>query len=125
MTVSLRRAPGVRVLTEQRIQVERHVFGGKLLSELCRRRGQLAGVWHDVLFLDQAVLVRDAERIEKCAHHRALRSQVIDDQRAGGEPPRGGCTMLARCRALRSTSSAMTLLGRNFFCCAMSITAWI
>jgi hypothetical protein len=39
----------------------------------------------DVFFLDHAVFVRQAERVEKGRHHRALFGQVIHDEGARGE----------------------------------------
>ena len=36
----------------------------------------------------------------------------------------GSAVIEARCFALRSTSSATTVFGRNFFCCAMRSAAW-
>jgi hypothetical protein len=35
--------------------------------------------------LNQAVLVSDAQRVEKRTHHRPLRGQMIDDEHASGD----------------------------------------
>ena len=53
-------APRVRVLTEQRRQIERHVFGGVLLGDRGDRRPDFAGIGLRVVVLNQPVLVRDA-----------------------------------------------------------------
>ena len=76
-------APGIRILREQRVQVHAHVLGRELLRELCGGGTDLVRVRLHGILLDQPVVVRDAERVEKRAHHRPLLREVIHDERAG------------------------------------------
>src|SRR6185436_11798198 len=45
-------------------------------------RWQLVRIRLDAVILNQAVLVRDAERIEKGAHHVAMFGEMVNHQRA-------------------------------------------
>src|SRR5207244_6345913 len=55
-------APGFRILTEQRRQIQTDIGGRELARELGRGRRQLRGVGHGLVLLDHSVLVRDPQR---------------------------------------------------------------
>ena len=79
----------------------------------------------DVLLGDQPVLVRDAEQVEKGAHHRPLPLEVIVDERARGDGVRYRRQLRQVFRALLGRAAPTTLLGRNFMCVAIEATASI
>ena len=62
--------------------MQRDAVGRVLLRDLRHRRAELHGIGRREVVLDQAVLVRDAERVEKGTHHRPLLGEVIEDERA-------------------------------------------
>src|SRR5438093_6929308 len=89
LTSCLRRflesAPGLRILAEKGLKIQRHIGGWKFLFEDGHRWRNLFGIGLDGVVLDQAILVGDAERVEKGGHHLAPIGEMIDDQRASGE----------------------------------------
>src|SRR5262245_59096922 len=78
-------APRLRVLTEQGVEIKRNVTGGILPGQGRGGGRNLFGIGRDALQLDQSLLVRDSQSIQKRTHHRSMASQMIDNQRPGGQ----------------------------------------
>src|SRR5262249_18810876 len=73
----LQPTPCLRVLTKQRVEIKGDRFRRVVRRQKFHRRHNLLGIGRDGLSLNDAVLVRDAERIEKGPHHRSVIGQMV------------------------------------------------
>src|SRR5437667_5973485 len=78
------RTPRLRVLTEQRVEIERDVFGGIPRRDLGYGGTDLFWIRLDLVLLNDAVLVPDPERVEKRGHTGARLGQMGGCEGAGG-----------------------------------------
>src|SRR4051812_11023235 len=78
-------APRLGVLADQGRQIERDVLSRILRRDRLDGRPDLLRVGLRVVVFDQAVVVLQAERIEKRAHHLAVILEVVDDEAACGK----------------------------------------
>src|SRR5437899_9116894 len=80
------RTPRLRVLTEQRVEIERDVFGGIPRRDLGYGGADLFLIRLDLFLLNYAVLVPDPERVQKRAHLWVLLGQMGCDEGPGVQP---------------------------------------
>src|SRR6266403_3950796 len=77
--------PRRRILQQERAEIERDVVRRVVPGDRRGGRGDLRRIRRDRVVPNHAVVVRDADRVEKRAHHRPLFGQVIHDEHSSGK----------------------------------------